>query len=597
MASSFREIIDPNWSENLPRNVQDFVFKNNESFDESLTIVDRILEPSTMFRFLEFALDGKLPSGGTTSLPLLPGELIESHLMAPYETWAPGPHDVFGGSPFHQILVRIGSDKDPSRLVPVEKGVHAMKGRLWEGVLPVSEERWEQKQLDRPENHHLACRYLGQVIEVFDYLEHPRILPLRGSTYMLIYQHFYDFDKVVNNLPERLHQPKIGLSALWNEYMTSHYTAMAARAHSWVISKTIALRERDENLLTEPTITRESLAIANMIHDLAELAFCADSRIFITMPRMTCPVGRVLPGLSQRREQMSRALRLRTREIMMQETVHHFHVGREAGSMQQPGLAETSQVQREAQQEVRLQWRGEPLDLPPQPWIRKLKEQLDAADEKEKSWGFSIYKLTYQASDGDWARFQQKLNADLQDWGRGLKGASDVKAMAKLTWYDGQKLGLREDNIEDAMRHFRTVPPFGKGTWDKHVFLVVDAASYDSYMYGSPFSQMLLPGDTGGFVTAVECDFNPNEQRDRAEESPLWAGRLRILGNLVYPELFALLFAQMQDLEHMWPFAMNHPDLIYTGFTVKAQVDRWKKVTLLKLKLFELFSSHCKDTS
>lgn len=150
-----------------------------------------------------------------------------------------------------------------------------------------------------------------------------------------------------------------------------------------------------------------------------------------------------------------------------------------------------------------------------------------------------------------------------------------------------------ELKVAHVCRHFLTVPPFGKGTWDKHIFLVVDTASYDSYMHSSPFSQILLPGDTGGFVTAVDCDFDPNEDRDRAEESPLWPGRLRILGNLVYPELYALLFAQMQDLEHFWPLAMNHPDLIYTGPTVKAQVDHWKKITLLKLKLFELFSRHC----
>jgi hypothetical protein len=129
------------------------------------------------------------------------------------------------------------------------------------------------------------------------------------------------------------------------------------------------------------------------------------------------------------------------------------------------------------------------------------------------------------------------------------------------------------------------------------VFLVVDHSSYASYTYGSPFSSALLSGDTGGFVTVVDADFDPNDRGDHAEESPHYPGQLRVLGNLVYPDVYAMLAAQTQGTEELWPLAMNHPELVYTGPTVKAQVERWKQATKWKIRMLDILSQQAKNQS
>lgn len=122
----------------------------------------------------------------------------------------------------------------------------------------------------------------------------------------------------------------------------------------------------------------------------------------------------------------------------------------------------------------------------------------------------------------------------------------------------------------------------------------MDFSSYASYTFGSPFSSTLLPGDTGGFVTAVDVEFDPNDRGGHAEESPHYPGQLRVLGNLVYPDLYAMLAAQTQGPEELWPLAMNHPELVYTGPTVKAQVDQWKKASKWKISMLDILSQGVK---
>lgn len=114
-------------------------------------------------------------------------------------------------------------------------------------------------------------------------------------------------------------------------------------------------------------------------------------------------------------------------------------------------------------------------------------------------------------------------------------------------------------------------------------------------MHGSPFTSLLLPGDTGGFVTVVDAGFDPKERGEHADESPHYPGQLRMLGNLVYSDLYAMLMAQTQDPVEFWPLAMNHPELVYTGPTIKAQVERWKKTNAMKFKLFEILTQNLRS--
>lgn len=89
---------------------------------------------------------------------------------------------------------------------------------------------------------------------------------------------------------------------------------------------------------------------------------------------------------------------------------------------------------------------------------------------------------------------------------------------------------------------------------------------------------MTPKGDFGGFVTAVEANFDPSDPGDHADESPGFTGQLRVLGGLVWSDLYALAQAQVAYPEDLWPLAMSHPWKVFVGSTVPAQRQAWKKV-------------------
>lgn len=410
-----------------------------------------------MAHFMEFAFSGNLPTGEKTSLPLITDELIEKHLMVPYSVWAPGPHDKFNLSPFDHAMVRIGSKEDSARLVIVEKGVHAMKSRLWEGIMPMSENRWRQKRLDDPANHFFAIRQLGQVIEVFAYFQNPIILHHLSESYRLIYEHFRDFDRVYNGLPQNAGKPPAQVAALWEEFMTAHFTAITTRAHSWVVSKVQKLREKQFDLLlnihppASAGYTDEQMTILNRVQDLSELALRADYTIFVHMPKCDPPSRSLQPSCGQRRRQYGEAVRQRSRQAVIEDTFRNIGMGVRQELNSASSIVRSAREQKYAQDHVRRDMRfggGEPIQLPPVGWIQKLKESIE--HNEEKRWGFTAYRLTYKETDEEWAEFLKKLNDDLNDWGDDEDGAKDIKDMASLRWFDGKEIGLPEGDIEAA---------------------------------------------------------------------------------------------------------------------------------------------------
>jgi hypothetical protein len=415
-------------------------------------VVDRLLSPQTIVHFIEFSLQGVLPTGKKTSLNLVDEELIASYFFVPYAEWSPGPHDQFSESPIQHVQIRIGSHEDSDRLVIVEKRVHAMKSRLWESVVSISDTRWRQKDLDAVENHQLACLYTAQAIEVFKYLQTPLVQDALTQTYTLIHGHLRDFDRAVNKLAEREGQPTVQLAALWEEFMTAYYTVMATRAHNWVISKTNHLRDLEEQRLAafDPTTEEynsETLAITNRIQDLSSLALEADGTIFIGMPNSDPPVSNIIPPLNERAQRWQTDLKIRTRELILKETMDSISSNRTPDATGSPsGELRFARLQREAHEELRVKWRGGPITLPPPGWITKLKNSM-VHEQSPSHWGFNVYRLSYKASDAEWAEFVRKFEADINNWGEGEPGAEGVKPLSKLTWLDGRELGLPEDDI------------------------------------------------------------------------------------------------------------------------------------------------------
>jgi hypothetical protein len=149
---------------------------------------------------------------------------------------------------------------------------------------------------------------------------------------------------------------------------------------------------------------------------------------------------------------------------------------------------------------------------------------------------------------------------------------------------------LREVSVQrivliDNGRHFlalREQDDFQTNSdWDEEVFLFVDSASVESYLHPIDTTAVDLQpqGDFGGFVTAVDASFDPNDPGEHAEESPGFTGRMRISGNLLWSDLFALRKAQAASAEDLWPLAIHHPWQVYVGAVVPKQRELWKRTS------------------
>jgi hypothetical protein len=94
-----------------------------------------------------------------------------------------------------------------------------------------------------------------------------------------------------------------------------------------------------------------------------------------------------------------------------------------------------------------------------------------------------------------------------------------------------------------------------------------------------------MPGDFAGFLLAVDPDFNPEEGIERPDESPEYNGHMRVLGSLIWSDLYSLFSSQTAQLEDFWPLAMEHPNQVYVGPTVPWQLFTWRKQSQMRWEL------------
>ncbi|QGI67501.1 hypothetical protein CEK26_011453 [Fusarium fujikuroi] len=182
---------------NSPTDISHLVFGPQPGKKHQLWITDRIMEPQTIPHFFEFLMNGELPGDRKTSRPLLTVEEVKN-LTRPSLEWAPAPHNRQIRSTGEWVGIRIGSYEDSSRLWPIAKELHAIKSRLWEGIPPISERRWQELGLDHPDRFPEACRYFVAVINVFIYLNTKRTKAALRKTYNLIWEHLSVFEQAVN---------------------------------------------------------------------------------------------------------------------------------------------------------------------------------------------------------------------------------------------------------------------------------------------------------------------------------------------------------------------------------------------------------------
>lgn len=234
------------------------------------------------------------------------------------------------------------------------------------------------------------------------------------------------------------------------------------------------------------------------------------------------------------------------------------------------------------QHQLRREVRGNPVEpVPREPWITRLLYRIQSPNDRCQNFGLAIYRLTYKQSDAEWNACRQKIEQHITDWGRGQTGSSAIKPHLKLHWKDGKDLGIPEGDVEAARQHFHGLGPSPLNAPDQindRVFLVVDEPSVASYTSSSYSSALLTArdGDFAGFVLAVDAEWDPVEGPDRPDESPGYHGQMRILGSLVWGDLFAMYASQSALLEDLWPLALDHPNTVYVGPVVPDEIKDWR---------------------
>ncbi|KAL6897607.1 hypothetical protein GGI43DRAFT_97691 [Trichoderma evansii] len=573
---------------NTPSGAHDLVLQPDTMDDKKLWVVDRIMEPQTIPHFVESMTFGVLSNGSKSSFPPLSEEVVML-MQQPMATWAPAPYDASHDILVQQLMIRIGSHEDGSRLVPIEKELHAMKSRIWEGIMPLSERRWKDLSLDSPQNFHTACQYIAGVTNSFHYLNLPPIKAALRETYNLIWGHLRAFEDAYNAKNRLEQKPEVKIAARWHEYIKSHFNSISVDSHRWVVNSVDRLRRPIlEQLETIPLsngmgLDPEQWDLTNKLHDLLENAAQADSAIFLPMDGYE---GESLRSQDDAPPRPGANEPYRTEPISFSANTHarkgdyylrlkylsrsELWLGHERPADQPPeaGLptgfdlmsntAQSAYSQVTAQEKTRLELRGAPVPLESQLWVEMANRYLSTPNNFE--WGFVAYRLSHEQTDEEWEQFKTKFEADVANWGHDLKDVDNIRGRSVIHWRDARDLDVADDDV-DALRTkfqgFRESGDFPSGV-HTDILLAADKGVIDSYLHPTP--------EQGGFVMAIDADFDPNEPADeRSEESPGYSGVVRVLGSLLWDDLGALVLSQTQHLFELWPLAMNHPQNVYEG--------------------------------
>ncbi|KAH7137362.1 hypothetical protein B0J13DRAFT_527997 [Dactylonectria estremocensis] len=574
----------------IPTGIEDHIlYPGNPRANSLLWIPDRIMEPQTLARFMGFVSSGRLDDGRQTALPR-PTEEELLKLLEPMSAWAPTPYNQSDRSTMHEMMVRIGSYEDSARLVSISKELHFMKARLWDGIVPMSDRRWKDLDLDHSDNFAIACQFIIAVTNVFHYLNHKIIKDHLRQTSNLISDHLKVFEEALNANRRAASSDStyehISVTGLWHEYISTHYKVISNRAHSWVVEHIDRLRNPilAELATYQPASPSQQhdahqWTLTNKLHDLLENGAQADYTIFIPTDGYR---GDALPAMEAQplTEQDNAGFReqpiawdasfLRRRaayagRLRYLSRVHQYNDMADVGvfpgnlpPMNDPSdIIRVARAQVTAQAQARAELRGEPEPLGLDLWLTRAK---NSAQSGGFQWGYVAYRLNHEHNEGQWAYFKERFEADAADWCEGVAGIDELRRLAKIHWRDGKELGIEDGDIEAAKAHFKnsfaSENPPEKVCHD--LFLVADGDTITSYIKPNVAN--------AGFITVVDAPFDPNDVDDCVKhESPGYSGSVRVLGRLLWDDLGAMYQVENQELVDLWPLARHNPALVYEG--------------------------------
>lgn len=370
-------------------------------------------------------------------------------------------------------MSRIGSETDGTRLCLVGKNIQSLKSRLWEGIAPLSAQRWKEQELHCSRYFDFAIQHLSAVVTVFQYLNQPVVRSNLRKTFNLIYEHWESLDKVLNRHRMEKDLEEISVAGLWTMYMASHFEVMTERAHRWVIGHVDALRAPILQALAsyEPLVDIRGLPdplqmkYLDRLHMLLEVSVAADYSIMIPMdgykeytaPKRERPGPEALYATDVLRRNAVYVDRVRalSHQFMLRDAQAS---GDDWSASQTSGESyrQTGMQQIESQEQARREMRGAPVEpLFQEPWITASLSIIEKAAKRDEVeiHGIVVYRLTYGQTETEWTGFIQKLEAHMLDWGEGQTGSSAIKPHLRLEWLDGKELGIPEGDLEAAKRY------------------------------------------------------------------------------------------------------------------------------------------------
>ncbi|KAJ5508996.1 hypothetical protein N7527_011139 [Penicillium freii] len=576
-------------------------------------VVDALIEPQAVLHFIEFITYGILPNGKKTDLALLNEDEFPL-FMAPSSEWAPAP--------FNKATVSI-----------VEKAMKQLTDREdLKGLCRIGENLQFLKNLNNPDHFTIAHEYLASVIAVFEYLNIPQIRTNMCETFNGVSSDLGEMQEALNawrKAQGRL-SPELNLTALWEQFIRAQYEVMTSTAHSWVLARVAELRERALDSFNaipgENPDAPELEVVKQRWSDLISVITMADFNIWLSMDGYNGyhPPSEIIAGLHNP-DLKNQGKNYGFSKLIVDRLAKCIEAQNAAAAVQGPSANQSDAARRErisistvVQDELREKIRGRtPSPQPPvQPWIQKLLRVHEASlslqpwERENYGFGLAIYRAAHMFSDEQWEGLKRDLEAHLSAWGDDVQGADELKPLLKLHWFDCKELGLETFNpVTSARRHFQEIR--SSDEWSHKiapsVFLLIDNMGGGSYIdeeLRASFTKDkgLLKGDFQGHVLAVDADFDDSATvaGDTADEDSQfevfeYPGRMRILGNLVWSELYPMLMLQSVVLQNFWLQAGAHPMKVYTGPTVPSQVEPWKERNAMKTLMMDSFVEFLKQ--
>ncbi|KAJ5753996.1 uncharacterized protein N7511_008149 [Penicillium nucicola] len=600
---------------------------------QDFTLVDALIAPQAIVNFLEFAVYGILPNGKKTDLALL--NQAELHLLvAPSTQWAAAPFNKEDTPTVVKVMGRILEPEGLSGLCNIGNNIHFLKNRLWGGLAPVPASRWREKDLNNLDHFTIAHEYLTSVISVFEYLNIPQCRTSMCDTFNKISGDLRETQNALNALRKAQDSlsPEVNLTALWEQFIRAQYEVMTSTAHSWILARVTELREQLLDSFTaipaDKLESPEMELITERWSDLISVVSMADFNIWISMDGYNGynPPSEIVAGLHNP-DLASQDKSYGFSQLLLERLTQCIEAQNEAAKVQGLSATQSDAARRErlsistvVQDELRQKIRGRvPSPQPPvQPWIQKLFVEQEAnlsvppEERQDVSIGLAIYRAVDKFSDEQWEGIRRDLEAQFSAWGDDVQRADEIKPLLKLHWFDSKELGFDSmEPVTAARRHFQQIR--SSDEWKEKIvpsfFLVADPMGVGSYIDEQLYASYrenkdLLNGDFQGNVLAVDADFDNSATADASadgtakEESQdkgsKYSGQTRILANLVWNELYAMLAPPSVGLEYLWQQTLDHPLKIYTGPTVPSQVAPWKEWNTTKTAMMDNFMEFLK---